>query len=111
MARAAIALTLEPILQDAGVEIREEVCVTVDVGSSRSISKAASVDPAYYCPDRVSKDEWLGGAEYDDTYGVEQKGGDLTVTRTDDADAHGWGMDLQIEVRPPAACGAHRPTR
>jgi hypothetical protein len=51
------------------------------------------------------------GAEYDDTYGVEQKGGDQTVTRTDDADAHGWGMDLQIEVRPPAACGAHRPTR
>jgi hypothetical protein len=49
----------------------------------------------YVCPSHVDKNNWLGGATYDDTFGVSQTGTEVLVQRTDGA-ASDWVLTLEF---------------
>ena len=71
----------------------------VEVGSSLANSKNKFISPGYTCPKEITKNNWIGGFQYDDQFSVKQSkgyGGTLiTVTRIDKSIA--WGMDLRFE--------------
>ena len=81
-----------------------EDCVEVTAGRSSSNTKQATVSRAdVTCPTEVSKDNWLGGETYDDTFVVVQSGASLSVKRSD-RDGAGWGVNLRFKC-----CGERYP--
>jgi hypothetical protein len=75
-----------------------EDCRTLTIGSGPVVGQTFAVEPGYICPTIVSKDNWLGGETYGDTYAVTQAGDSVTVVRTDTGNTDdGWGMYLQFK--------------
>ena len=70
-------------------------CVVVNVGTGSSNSKTVHGKIEYECPKSVDRHNWFGGESYKDSFSVDQKGAQITVTRVDASG--GWGMDLKFE--------------
>eukprot|EP01052_Picozoa_sp_SAG31_P014868 SAG31_NODE_938_length_10882_cov_18.550032_11_plen_449_part_00 len=82
-----------------GDEMESSDCVVVAVGPSRSGGPQRTEAPAgYVCPLKVSRENWLGGSTFGDTFVVQQSvTTGISVYRTDTGDQEaGWGLDLQF---------------
>ena len=75
--------------------VLEEVCNVLTIGNSKTVTKSGMLpSPLFISPAQVSKQNWLGGATYNDKFAVIQTGKKVVVKRLDRN--HAWGNEFDV---------------
>jgi len=85
------------------------MCVRPTVGPNPGGRKVFTVPEGYYCPSTVSKENWMGGYNYGDSFTLIQNGQEVEVLRDGCGHNNAWGIPLQFDCCRADVCRCRTP--